>query len=156
MIRPVLLTVSHVLVTAVGFVAGVYALPIIVEPPAPAMTELQMRADGARFTGTFRRDLPDSDFLHWGEGTVAVDSAAISMRGELTPGPDYKLYLSPEPVTTAAEFQAVKARAVALGDVRSFHGFVISVPPSVAVEQYASVVIWCETFEKFITAAQYR
>jgi hypothetical protein len=156
MIRPLLLTLSHVLVTAVGFVAGVYALPIIVEPPAPASTELQMLADGARFTGTFRRDLPGSDFLHWGEGTVAVGATAVSMSGELTPGPDYKLYLSPVPVTTAAEFQAVKARAIKLGDVRSFHGFMVAVPPSVDIARYDSVVIWCETFEKFITAAQYR
>ena len=156
MIKPVLLTVSYVLVAAVGFIAGVYVLPIIVEPPAPSMADLQMHADGARFTGTFRRDLPGSDFLHWGEGTFSVGPTAVSMRGELAPGPDYKVYLSPEPVATAAEFQAVKARAVALGDVRSFHGFVISVPPPVAVEQYVSVVIWCETFEKFITAAQYR
>ena len=156
MIRTALLTLSHVLVAAVGFIAGVYALPIIVEPPAPSMAELQMHAEGARFMGELRRDLPGSDFLHWGEGTVTVDSTAVSMRGELTPGPDYKLYLSPVPVTTAAEFQAVKARAVRLGDVRSFHGFLVAVPPSVDVEQYDSVVIWCETFEKFITSARYR
>ena len=156
MIRSVLFTLSHVLVAAVGFIAGVYALPIIVEPPAPSMAELQMQADGAHFTGAFRRDLPGSDFLHWGEGTVTVGAAAISMRGELTPGPDYKLYLSPVPVTTAEEFLAVKARAARLGDVRSFHGFMLDVPKSVDVEQYDSVVIWCETFRKFITAAQYR
>jgi hypothetical protein len=156
MLKPLLLTISHVFLAAVGFMAGVYALPIIVEPPTPPTVELQMHADGARFTGTFRRNLPGSDFLHWGEGTLAVGPAAVSMRGELTPGPDYKLYLSPEPVATAAEFQAVKARAVALGDVRSFHGFVIAVPPSVDVARYDTAVIWCETFAKFITAAQYR
>jgi hypothetical protein len=156
MIRPVLLTVSHIFVAFAAFMAGVYALPILVEPPPPSIVELEKLAEGAHFRAAFRRDLPGSDWLHWGEGTVTVGSAAIAMHGELAPGPDYKLYLSPDPVATAAEFEAVKARAVRLGDVRSFHGFVVAVPPSVDVERYNSVVIWCETFAKFITAAQYR
>ena len=41
MIKPVLLTVSYVLVAAVGFIAGVYVLPLIVEAPAPSLAHLQ-------------------------------------------------------------------------------------------------------------------
>ena len=154
--RIVSLTLSHALVAGVAFAAGVYWLPIVIEPEPPAAAELQSLEAGAVFAGRFRRDLPGSDFLHWGEGIVAVGARSVSLRGELAPGPDYKLYLSPEFVTTAAEFRAVKSRAVRLGDVRTFHGFVVAAPPSVEVGRYNSVVVWCETLGQFITAAQYR
>ncbi|MCE2657853.1 MAG: hypothetical protein LW854_06340 [Rubrivivax sp.] len=29
--------------------------------------------------------------LHWGEGRVSVSAQAISLDGQLAPGPDYKL-----------------------------------------------------------------
>ena len=44
----------------------------------------------AEYTGEFRKDLADSDALHWGEGTVSVGDRFISFMGELAPGPDYK------------------------------------------------------------------
>ncbi len=156
MIKLLVLALSYALVAAAGFAAGVYFLPTLVEPAPPPAAEIEAVEAAARFTGTFRRDLPDSDFLHWGEGQVAVGTTAIAMRGELAPGPDYKLYLSPEAVTTARDFEAVKSRARSLGDVRAFHGFVVAVPPDVDLERYNTVVIWCETFRKLITAAAYR
>lgn len=30
------------------------------------------------------------------------------------------------------------------------------VPPAVDIEAYTTVVVWCETFSEFITAAKYR
>jgi Electron transfer DM13 len=156
MIRRVLLLLSHIVAAAIGFMAGIYWLPIMVEPEAPAAAEVQALEASARFTGQFRRDLPGSDFLHWGEGMVAVGPNSVSLRGELAPGPDYKLYLSPEFVATKAEFQAVKPRAVRLGDVKTFTGFVVAVPPTVDIERYNTVVVWCEAFAQFISAAQYR
>jgi hypothetical protein len=156
MIKPVALVLSHTVIAIVGFAAGIYVLPILVAPEPPAPAELQSLEAAARFTGRFRRDLPGSDFLHWGEGVVAVGDTSVSLRGKLAPGPDYKAYLSPEYVETEAEFQAVKLRSVRLGDVRAFTSFVVGVPPDVDVERYNTVVIWCETFAQFITAARYR
>jgi Electron transfer DM13 len=156
MIKPVALVLSHTVIAIVGFAAGIYVLPILVAPEPPAPAELQSLEAAARFTGRFRRDLPGSDFLHWGEGVVAVGNTSVSLRGKLAPGPDYKAYLSPEYVETEAEFQAVKLRSVRLGDVRAFTSFVVGVPPDVDVERYNTVVIWCETFAQFITAARYR
>lgn len=156
MMKAIALVLSHALVAFAGFAAGIYVLPILIAPEPPATAELQSLEATARFTGRFRRDLRGSDFLHWGEGVVAVGETSVSLRGTLAPGPDYKAYLSPEYVETEAEFQAVKLRAVRLGDVRAFTNFVVGVPPDVDVERYNTVVIWCETFAQFITAAQYR
>ena len=38
-----------------------------------------MRSMQAGFSGQFRRDLKDSDPLHWGEGTVFVSSKSIGL-----------------------------------------------------------------------------
>jgi len=36
------------------------------------------QAGSALFTGQFRRDLKDSDALHWGGGRVSVGARAVS------------------------------------------------------------------------------
>jgi hypothetical protein len=154
--KPWLLTASHLLAAAVGFALGIYLLPIIIAPPAPSAAEVAAEARGAAFTGTFRRDLKDSDALHWGEGTVSIGPRAITFEGELAPGPDYKLYLSPTFVETEAEFLQLKDRMVRVGDVKTFRNFVVPIPASVDPARYHAVIVWCETFGQFITAARYR
>jgi hypothetical protein len=106
--------------------------------------------------GTFRRDLKDSDALHWGEGTVSIGAASIVLEGEIAPGPDYKLYLSPEFVETEADFARLKPNMVRVGDVKTFTNFVVPVPASIDPARYNTVVVWCETFSQFITSARYR
>lgn len=154
--RALLLLVSHGLVLAVGFAAGIYALPILIAPPPPAAPQLAEASQQARFRGEFRRNLADSDALHWGEGEVSVGDATIALRGRLAPGPDYKLYLSPRFVETEAEFLQLKPQMARVGDVKTFDGFVVPVPPGVDVARYQAVVVWCESFGQFITAAPYR
>jgi hypothetical protein len=154
--RKLLLTVSHLVVLVVGFALGVYMLPILVAPPGPTADELAAQASGATFKGQFRRDLPGSDTFHWGEGTVSIGRTSIALAGELAPGPDYKLYLSPEFVQTDADFKRLKSTMVRIGDVRSFKNFLVPLPAGVDPARYKSVVVWCETFSKFITAANYR
>ena len=99
-LKPLLLTASHLLTLGLGFALGVYALPILIAPDAPTEQEIKASVPVAQWTATFRRDLKDSDALHWGEGTVSISPQAISLVGKLAPGPDYKLYLSPEFVET--------------------------------------------------------
>lgn len=147
---------SHAFVAAVGFAAGIYALPILIAPPAPAAAEVQAAAAKAVFGAKFRRDLKDSDALHWGEGEVSIGPDAIALRGKLAPGPDYKLYLSPEFVETEADFLRLKPQMVRVGDVRTFENFVVPVPAGVDPARYAAVIVWCESFGQFITAAKYR
>lgn len=154
--KKLLLVASHLAVLALGFGLGVYALPILIAPGAPSSSEVATLATSARYTGVFRRDLKDSDALHWGEGKVAVGARSISLAGELAPGPDYKLYLSPEFVETEADFLRLKPAMVRVGDVRTFKNFVVPVPESVDPERYNTVVVWCESFSQFITAAKYK
>jgi hypothetical protein len=87
---------------------------------------------------------------------VAVGTDAISFEGRLAPGPDYKLYLSPEFVETEADFQRLKPRMVRVGDVKTFDNFLVPVPPAVDIASYDTVIVWCESFGQFITAAKYR
>ncbi len=150
------LAVSHLLFAGAGFALGIYALPILTAPEGPSASEVGTVAGDAEFSGQFRRDLKGSDFLHWGEGTISVGRQQIALMGEVSPGPDYKLYLSPEFVETEAEFMAQKHRMVRVGDVKTFENFIIPVPASVDPQQFSAVIVWCETFGEFITAASYR
>lgn len=154
--KTIILLASHGAVAFAGFAAGIYALPILIAPAAPTVEEVKAATVGTQFTGTFKRDLKDSDALHWGEGTVSIAPNAISFNGRLAPGPDYKLYLSPEFVETETDFNRLKKSMVRVGDIKTFENFVVAVPAGIEVSRYAAVVVWCETFNQFITAAGYR
>jgi hypothetical protein len=154
--RKLLLVLSHFSVGALGFALGIYMLPILMAPAPPQPEQVAAVEEGADYQGDFRRDLKDSDFLHWGEGTVSLSSAAIVFRGELAPGPDYRLYLSPQFVETEAEFEALKSQMIQIGKIDTFENFVVSVPEGVSLDEYSAVIVWCESFGQFITAAQYR
>jgi hypothetical protein len=152
----VLLVATHVAALAVGFAVGIYALPILTAPDAPSVADVTVASGQATFTGQFRKDLQDSDFLHWGEGTVTVGPQSVTLMGSLAPGPDYKLYLSPEFVETEADFMRLKAQMARIGDVRTFENFVVRLPDSVDISSYDTVIVWCESFGQFITAAKYQ
>ncbi|WP_306143328.1 DM13 domain-containing protein [Roseibium sp. MMSF_3412] len=156
MIRLILLLCSHGAVLAVGFALGVYFLPILTEPQGPDEAVLAEAAAGAQYQASLTRDLAGSDFLHWGEGTVSISPDQIVHKGELSPGPDYKLYLVKEFVEDEAGFLSVKDTAVQLGDVKTFDGFIVDVPADVSIDDYTTVLVWCEAFGEFITAAKYR
>ena len=155
--RKIVLVVTHLVAAGIGFAAGIYYLPILIAPPAPTAAEVKAAMTGEQvFTATFRRDLKGSDSFHWGEGTVSVSPRAIAFAGRLAPGPDYKLYLAPEYVETGDDFKRVKPSAVRVGDVKTFENVVVKVPEGIDPARYKAVIVWCETFSMFITAAQYR
>ena len=154
--RALLLITSHAVVLALGFALGIYVLPILTAPTAPSSAEVSAQSGQAQFTGQFRRDLKDSDLFHWGEGTVSVGRKSIALQGKVAPGPDYKLYLSPEFVETEADFNRLKPRMVRVGDVKTFENFIVAVPAAVDPAAYTAVIVWCESFGQFITAARYR
>jgi hypothetical protein len=154
--RVLLLAATHGLVLGIGFALGVYTLPILIAPAGPAVAEVEAMASKAQFQGRFRRDLPGSDLLHWGEGEVSVGPEAVSLRGRLAPGPDYRLYLAPEYVDTEDAFLRIKGRSQEIGPVSTFENFIVPLPASVDLTLYDSVVVWCESFGQFITAARYR
>ena len=154
--RFLILIVTHAAMLAAGFALGVYLLPILTAPKAPDMALLEAGAQDAEFTAEFTRDLKGSDFLHWGEGSISLSPTQIVHMGRLAPGPDYKLYLSPDFVEDEAGFEAVKDASVLVGDVKTFDGLLLNVPAGIDITAYDTVVIWCEAFGEFITAAKYR
>jgi hypothetical protein len=156
MLRFFTLLATHVIVLVAGFALGVYMLPILTAPPSPDKGALQAMEGATLFKGRFNRDLPGSDFLHWGEGEVRLSPERIVHEGRLAPGPDYKLYLAPSFVDTKEAFLKVKSQSKRVGDVRTFEGFLVDVPAGVDVKSYTTVVVWCEAFSMFITAARYR
>lgn len=151
-----LLLLSHGLAVAIGFAGGIYALPILIAPPPPSLADISAGAEGAMYSAEFHRDLEGSDAFHWGEGKVSIGRDTISLMGSLAPGPDYKLYLSPEFVETEADFNRLKSRMTLVGDVKTFTNFLLNVPAGVDPSGYTSVIVWCETFGEFITSAKYK
>ncbi len=110
----------------------------------------------AKYHGKFKKDLKDSDLFHWGEGKVSVGNEYITLKGKLAPGPDYKLYLSEEFVETEDDFNRLKTTMALVGDVNTFDNFKVKVSPNIDISKYNTVIIWCETFNQFITSAKYR
>jgi hypothetical protein len=87
---------------------------------------------------------------------VSISPTKIVHEGRLSPGPDYKLYLVPDFAEDEASFLTLKERSLRLGDVKTFDGFLIDLPAGTDVNAYTTVLVWCETFGEFITAAKYR
>jgi len=151
-----ILAVSHAAALVLGFAAGIYALPILIAPASPARATVQALQGEARFKGEFRRDLKGSDLFHWGEGTVSLDPINVSLMGKLAPGPDYKLYLVPDFVESKEAFLKIKASALRVGEVKTFENFIVPLPANTDLTRYNTVLVWCETFSMFISAAKYR
>lgn len=154
--RKLILLGTHGLALAIGFALGIYFLPILTAPAGPDQAVLEAQAAGATYSAEFTRNLKGSDLFHWGEGTISVSPERIVHMGDLAPGPDYKLYLVPEFVDDEASFEAIKDQSVRIGDVKTFNGVILDVPAGVDINAFTTVVIWCEAFGEFITAAKYR
>ncbi|MCG3886112.1 DM13 domain-containing protein [Photobacterium leiognathi] len=154
--KTITLITTHLLAGALGIALGIYLLPILTAPTAPAASEISNLSTQAQYSGEFQRDLAGSDFLHWGEGKVSLSPTTITLMGKLAPGPDYKLYLSPKFVETEAAFNQEKTNMVLVGDVKTFDNFVVDVPQNIDITKYDTVIVWCESFGQFITAAKYQ
>lgn len=149
------LLVSHLAVAGAGFAAGIYVLPILTAPPAPDHEAVMQAARSSEFVGVFSRERKDSDALHWGEGEISIGSDVIAFAGRLAPGPDYRLYLSPEFVETEADFNRLKPSMVQVGEVRTFENFMLPLPAGIDPSAYSAAIVWCESFGQFITSGSY-
>lgn len=151
-----LLVISHIGIGFIGFALGIYTLPILTAPESPSEIAMMQTLNGTQYVADVQRDLKDSDFLHWGEGKLRVGSDFIAFDGELAPGPDYILYLSPEFVETEADFNRLKASMTPVGNINTFDRFIVPLDESVNLENFNTAIVWCESFGQFITAAQFR
>lgn len=141
-----------------GFGLGVYFLPIIIADEGADEIVISQAMDAAERRGVFKRDLPGSDSLHYGDGDIiqSVENGQtfLTLKGHVTPGPDYKLYLTPKYVDTKAGFEQIKAQSVRVGDIKAFENFRLSLPASIDANDYPAVLVWCEKFSMFITSAE--
>lgn len=156
MINTLTRLLSYVVIFLLGFAGGIYALPIITAPAAPSELELATHAQRALFSGEFKRDLAGSDALHYGIGKVRLSNKTISFDGELSPGPDYQLYLADRYVENEADFLAYKGTFTRVASINTFDGFLVNVPQDINIANFNTVIVWCESFEQFITAAKYQ
>jgi hypothetical protein len=139
---------------AVGFMLGIYFLPILTAEQGLDEQSLAARQNSAERVGVFRRDLAGSDGFHWGEGQIMVNDTHIWLDGEIAPGPDYRLYLTPSFVETKADFLAIKDQSVMVSPIKAYKNFSVDIPAGITARSYPAVLIWCEAFGAFITAAQ--
>jgi len=154
--RKFVLLITHGFMLVAGFALGIYFLPILTAPESVDRAMLQSSAENASYTGEFTKELKGSDFLHWGTGKVSISPEKIVHDGELAPGPDYKLYLTKSFVEDEAGFNAIKADSALIGDIKTFDGVIVDVPEDVDINAYNTVLVWCESFGEFITAAKYK
>ncbi len=154
--RWLILVVTHLIMLAIGFAGGIYTLPILTALQAPDKATIESIATETLYAGRLVRSLKGSDLLHWGEGEVRISRYSIAHIGRLAPGPDYKLYLAPRFVDTKDAFLLIKDKSIYVGDVKTFNGFIVEVPAGIDVRDYDTVVVWCEAFDQFISAAKYQ
>lgn len=153
--RNAVLLLTHTATLVVGVALGIYLLPILIAPAAPDLQHLQQRLVEPHLEATFARERTDSDALHWGSGQLSWQGRVLWFAGELAPGPDYRLYLTPEYVETEADFLRIKQASLEVGAVRSFDGFVFDNAPDAATTEMVAAVVWCETFSQFITSGRF-
>jgi hypothetical protein len=140
--------------TGFGVALGFFLFPFVFPPP-PAAEQLG-EADRVQLvaTGTFIHANP-SDPIHYGKGKVSVYASAVYLESdfEVGPGPKYHVYLVPK--ANIRDEAAVKdAMFVDLGRLRAFQGSQrYAIPAGVDLQNFQSVVIWCEAFSVLISPA---
>ena len=55
----IILIVTHLSVGVIGFGLGIYALPILIAPPAPSESEIESMSSSAEYSAEFKKDLKD-------------------------------------------------------------------------------------------------
>ena len=150
------LFISHLFFLIISFGLGVYFLPILTAPESVEISIINEYENKSQYQTQFVRDLRGSDPFHRGEAKVNISNTKITVNGAIAPGPDYKLYLTNEFTQNEDEFLPIKDEAKYVAEVKSFENFVVEVPSNIDVSKYNTVVIWCESFSEFITAAKYQ
>ena len=154
--KAIKLIFSAVLIFSFGFSMGIYTLPLMVAPPSLSMLELATAAQSAKYLVQIPDELDGLDLLHYGKGEFYISESKIVFKGKLAPGPDYQLYLSKQFVENESQFNEHKDSMLNISEVKCFDGFISVVPNDVDINQFNSVIIWCEAFGEFITAAKFK
>ena len=134
-------------VLGAGTGLGIYLLPVLTAQENASLNEINDVLKKAKYKGEFTRNQKGSDVFHWAEGELYVTDNEIAFKGEVAPGPDYKIYLTTKKQTVdKSSFLEIKKEAVLIGELKNFCNFRKSIPDSVNVNEFTTVQIWCERF----------
>lgn len=139
-----------------GVALGFFLFPYVFPPP-PAAEELRSVQTDKLAEGRFIHANP-SDPIHYGSGGVSVYSDTVFLHEdfEVGPGPKYHVYLVPK-ASIRSSSDLSGAMYVDLGQLRAFKGSQnYAIPAGLNLDDYPSVVIWCEQFSVLISPADLR
>jgi hypothetical protein len=136
----------------VGFGLGVYFLPKIIEEAPADETLITAEINTAEKQAVFVKNRADSDPIHWGEGILYLTASRATLDGRVSPGPDYRLYLTPSFVETGDDFRAIKSQSKEIARIKGFTNFSYELPQGVDINAYGGVIVWCERFGVYITS----
>ncbi|MBN5232558.1 DM13 domain-containing protein [Serratia marcescens] len=152
----IILIFSHLMFFVVGTGLGIYILPILTAQENASLNEINDVRKQAKYKGKFTRNQKGNDVFHWVEGDLYVTDNEIAFKGEVSPGPDYKIYLTKKQAVDKSSFLEIKKEAVLIGELKNFGNFRKNIPDSVNINDFTTVQIWCERFSQFIGSAEYR
>jgi hypothetical protein len=149
------LVVGGLLGVVAGFAIGIFVYPYIFLADIVAMERVEdVEGKTVVARGEFIHANP-RDPIHHGQGDVTVYSDVLHLgeNFEVGPGPAFHVYLVPEK-NVKTDTKVTETMYVDLGRLRAFKGSqVYSVPAGVDLQNYGSVVIWCEKFGVLISPA---
>ena len=138
-----------------GFAGGIFAFPFLFPPPPLNEVVDSKSSSEIVATGTFIHANP-SDPVHYGRGRVSIYPKLLHLEAdfEVGPGPKYHVYLVPE-TDISTDTRVQDLMFVDLGRLKAFSGGQnYAIPDGVNLNDYGSVVIWCEQFNVLISPAR--
>ena len=143
-----------VLGTGFGVALGFFIFPYVFPPPTASEQLVDFERSKLVASGMFIHANP-SDPVHYGKGRVSVYEHTVYLESdfEVGPGPAFHVYLVPKAsIRSSSDLKDVMF--VDLGGLRAFKGSQRYVIPSgVNLNDYQSVIIWCERFGVLISPA---
>jgi hypothetical protein len=143
-----------VLGTGLGVAVGFFIFPYVFPPPVAGEQLTASERSNLVASGTFIHANP-SDPVHYGKGRVSVYERTVFLEPdfEVGPGPAFHVYLVPKAsIRTSSDLK--DAKFVDLGGLRAFKGSQrYPIPAGVNLQDYQSVIIWCERFGVLISPA---
>lgn len=138
-----------------GFAGGIFLFPYLFPPPP--VNEMVLDKDKRKVLarGDFIHANP-ADPVHYGQGRLTVYDGLLHLEEdfEVGPGPKFHVYLVPEAEVTP-DTRVNETMYVDLGRLKAFSGSQnYPIPDGVNVQDFQSVVIWCEQFNVLISPAK--
>ena len=72
---------------------------------------------------------------------IMANADQIWLDGEISPGPDYRLYLTPKYAETGAELLQTKADSTQIGPIKAFENLAFDIPADVEASNFPAVLI---------------